>query len=57
MLFNISAAQGYKFSKSLSIYQRVLYAYALLMLQIIYLEVEPIAKQYGIKNDVLLGMS
>jgi hypothetical protein len=46
----------YKFSKSLFIYQQLLYAYALLMLQIKYLEVEPIAKQYGIKNDVLFGM-
>jgi hypothetical protein len=37
------------------IYQLLLFTCAHVMFQIIYLEVEPMAKQYGINIDVLLG--
>jgi hypothetical protein len=45
----------YKISKENFIYQRPLYTSAHWMLQVIYLEVEPMAKRYGMKIDVLLG--
>jgi hypothetical protein len=46
-----------KIPKNPFIYQRLLYAFVHLKLQFTYLEVEPMAKQYEIKIDVLLGMS
>jgi hypothetical protein len=41
-------------SKKWVIYKLLLHSHHV-MLQVIYLEVEPMAKQYGINIDVLLG--
>jgi len=47
----------YKISKKVHLSTTVTYTCAHLVLQAIYLKVEPMAKQYGITNDVLLGTS
>jgi hypothetical protein len=47
----------YKISKDIYMSTTFTPTCAWLMLQAIYLEVVPMAKKYGIKNDVLLGTS